>query len=152
MPAVGTRTQRTAEVPRLADDVGFLLTRASGLAVRSTNAALEPYGLRVRQYSVLLAAAEADGMSQRDVAALLGLDPSQIVALVDDLEERGLVERRADLADRRARLVQATRQGRKLVLRAERAVREADEGYLGLLDAEERAQLGTLLGRLTALP
>src|SRR5689334_10970305 len=63
----------------LNDDVGFLLTRASGLVVRATNAALADVGLRVRQYSVLaLADDTADGISQRDLAEALGLDPSQV--------------------------------------------------------------------------
>ena len=75
----------------LTDDVGFLLTRASGLAVRATNAALADVGLRVRQYSVLVLADDAqDGISQRDLAEVLGLDPSQVVALVDELAAAGL--------------------------------------------------------------
>jgi len=79
----------------LTEDVGFLLTRASGLVVRATNAALVDVGLRVRQYSVLVLADDtATGISQRDLAEALGLDPSQVVALVDELAAAGLVERR----------------------------------------------------------
>ena len=59
----------------LADDLGFLLSRASGQIVRATNAALAEHGLRVRQYSVLALACEsADGLSQRELATVLGLD------------------------------------------------------------------------------
>src|SRR4051794_41599221 len=90
-------------MPDLTDDVGYLLTRASGLVVRATNAALADVGLRVRQYSVLVLADDAaDGISQRDLAELLGLDPSQVVALVDELAAAGLVERRPSPTDRRA--------------------------------------------------
>src|SRR3954452_3688256 len=89
----------------LNDDVGFLLTRASGLVVRATNAALADVGLRVRQYSVLVVAdAAADGISQRDLSEVLGLDPSQVVALVDELAAAGLVERRPSPTDRRGDL------------------------------------------------
>src|SRR4051794_41883730 len=89
----------------LTDDVGFLLTRASGLVLRATNAALADVGLRVRQYSVLaLAADAADGISQRDLAEALGLDPSQVVALVDELAAAELVERRPSPTDRRGQL------------------------------------------------
>ena len=57
----------------LTDDVGFLLSRASGLFVRASNAALASYGLRVRSYSVLLLACAADdGISQRDLSGVLG--------------------------------------------------------------------------------
>src|SRR3954451_22758555 len=93
----------------LTDDVGFLLTGASGLVLRATNAALADVGLRVRQYSVLVLADDtADGISQRDLAEGLRLDPSQVVALVDDLAVAGLVERRPSPTDRRAKLVAAT--------------------------------------------
>src|SRR4051812_49921234 len=86
----------------LTDDLGFLLTRASGLVVRATNAALVGVGLRVRQYSVLVLADDTtDGISQRDLAEVLGLDPSQVVALVDELAAAGLVERRPSPTDRR---------------------------------------------------
>lgn len=146
-----TRAPRSAGVPRLADDVGFLMSRGSALAVRAINVALEPVGLRVRQYSVLLAVAESGGLSQRDVATTLSLDPSQIVALVDELESRGLVERRPGVADRRARLVQPTRAGKKQIREAERRVRRAEEEYLGALDAEERETLASLLRRVNAL-
>lgn len=150
MPAAGssTRTQRSPGAPRLLDDVGFLLSRSGGLAVRATNVALETHGLRVRQYSVLVAVAESTGVSQRDIAATLSLDPSQVVTLVDELETRGLVERTPDLADRRARLVKVTRPGRRVIGQAEVAVREAGEDYLGTLDQDERATLLALLRRL----
>src|SRR4051794_41569877 len=96
----------------LNDDVGFLLTRASGLVVRATNAALADLGLRVRQYSVLVLADDAaEGISQRDLAEVLGLDPSQVVALVDELAAAELVERRPSPTDRRAQLAGGAAQG-----------------------------------------
>src|SRR5688572_18521919 len=99
----------------LADDLGFLLSRASGQIVRATNAALAEHGLRVRQYSVLALACESeDGLSQRELATALGLDPSQVVLLVDELAAAGLVERQAPEADRRTRLVVVTREGRRV--------------------------------------
>ena len=73
-------TDSSAEDRSLTDGVGFLLARASGLFARAGNAALVPFGLRVRSYSVLLLACEAaEGISQRDLAGVLGLDPSQVV-------------------------------------------------------------------------
>src|SRR3954469_5443025 len=80
----------------LADDLGFLLSRASGQVVRATNAALTEHGLRVRQYSVLVLACEAaSGISQRELSVVLGVAPSQVVLLVDELAAAGLVERQA---------------------------------------------------------
>src|SRR3954469_8825303 len=101
--------EELTDMTGLNDDVGFLLTRASGLVVRATNAALADLGLRVRQYSVLVLADDsADGISQRALAERLGLDPSQVVPLVDELAAAGLVERRPSPTDRRQRLVAAT--------------------------------------------
>ncbi|MGY1707476.1 MarR family winged helix-turn-helix transcriptional regulator [Geodermatophilus sp. SYSU D00697] len=133
----------------LTDDVGYLLSRASGLLVRATNAALAEHGLRVRSYSALLLACDsAVGMSQRDLAEALALDPSQVVLLVDELTEAGLVERRPSESDRRTKLVVATDTGREVRRRAERATAQAHAGQLGGLTDEEQGQLRDLLGRL----
>ena len=94
----------------LTEDLGFLLARVSAQVTRATNAALAEAGLRVRQYSVLALASDAPGgVTQRELAQLLGLDPSQVVALVDELAAAGLVSRSAPAADRRTRVVAATR-------------------------------------------
>jgi DNA-binding MarR family transcriptional regulator len=139
------RTTSTA----LTDDVGFLLSRASGLFVRASNAALASYGLRVRSYSVLLLACAADGgISQRDLAGELGLDPSQVVLLVDELAESGLVERRPSETDRRTKLVVATDAGRALRGEAVRDVDAAVTAQLGDLTGTEQYLLRDLLGRL----
>ncbi|MGY1810887.1 MarR family winged helix-turn-helix transcriptional regulator [Blastococcus sp. SYSU D00669] len=135
----------------LTDDVGFLLTRASGLAVRATNAALADVGLRVRQYSVLVLADDApDGISQRDLAEVLGLDPSQVVALVDELAAAGLVERRPSPTDRRQRLVAATAQGVRLRRRAEQRAAAGLQGQLGGLSPAEQETLRGLLKRVVS--
>ena len=133
----------------LADDLGFLLSRASGQIVRATNAALAEHGLRVRQYSVLALACEtADGRSQRDLANLLTLDPSQVVLLVDELTAAGLVERQAPEVDRRTRLVVATAQGRRVREAAGRDADAAVETPLSLLGAAERERLRDMLTRI----
>ncbi|MGY1625293.1 MarR family winged helix-turn-helix transcriptional regulator [Geodermatophilus sp. SYSU D00965] len=135
----------------LTDDVGFLLSRASGLLVRATNAALAAHGLRVRSYSALLLACDSDdGISQRDLAEALGLDPSQVVLLVDELTEAGLVERRPSASDRRTKLVVATDAGRAVRRQATRATAAAHAGQLGALSGEEQDRLRDLLGRLVA--
>jgi DNA-binding MarR family transcriptional regulator len=133
----------------LVDDLGFLLSRASGQVVRATNAALAEHGLRVRQYSVLVLACEtADGLSQRELAAVLGLDPSQVVLLVDELAAAGLVERQAPEADRRTRLVVATEEGRRVREAAGQAADVAVETPLGLLGDAERERLRDMLTRI----
>jgi DNA-binding MarR family transcriptional regulator len=133
----------------LADDLGFLLSRASGQVVRATNAALAEHGLRVRQYSVLTLACEsADGLSQRELATVLGLDPSQVVLLVDELVAAALVERRAPEVDRRTRLVVATEKGRRVREGARKDADAAVETPLSLLGDAERDRLRDMLTRI----
>ena len=133
----------------LADDLGFLLSRASGQVVRATNAALAEHGLRVRSYSVLVLACEAaDGLSQRELATVLGLDPSQVVLLVDELAAAGLVERQAAEADRRTRLVVPTPEGRRVRDAAGQDADAAVETPLGLLGDAERDRLRDMLTRI----
>jgi DNA-binding MarR family transcriptional regulator len=128
-------------------DAGFLLARASGLVVQATNAQLMPLGLRVRHYTVLKIACSGAAL-QRDVIRIMGLDPSQAVALVDELEETGLVRREVDATDRRQRRIIATDEGSALYTRAERAVDQALESSLRTLTHDERAALMTGLHRL----
>jgi MarR family transcriptional regulator, lower aerobic nicotinate degradation pathway regulator len=132
----------------LADDVGFRLARAGGAAIRNLNRALARHGLRSRHYTVLVAAAEAPGRSQRELGELLGVDPSAVVAIVDDLERDGLVRRDAHPDDRRTRLVVATAAGRDRLGEVGASVRAAHASLLADLDAGERAVLVALLGRL----
>lgn len=135
----------------LTEDLGFLLSRTSGLVVRATNAALADDGLRVRQYSVLaLAADAADGISQRDLARALGLDPSQVVLLVDELAAAGLVERRPSPIDRRTKLVAATDRGRRLRVRGSETAAAALRELLGVLSSEEQESLRLALRRVVA--
>ncbi|WP_346618712.1 MarR family transcriptional regulator [Blastococcus montanus] len=135
----------------LTDDVGFLLSRASAVFVRATNAVLASYGLRARPYSLLLMACSAPaGVSQRDLAETLALDPSQVVSLVDELAASALVERRPSETDRRAKLVVATEAGRALCAEVVPVVEGAAAAQLADLSATEQLILRELLTRLMA--
>src|SRR3954468_24312357 len=145
--------EELTDMTGLNDDVGFLLTRASGLVVRATNDALAGLGLRVRQYSVLVLADDsAAGISQRDLAEVLGLDPSQVVALGDELAAAELVERRPSPTDRRQRLVAATAKGVRLRRRADAAAAAGLEPEPGRLPAHEQGTLRGLLQRVVTGP
>ncbi|KAA9150255.1 MarR family transcriptional regulator [Amycolatopsis acidicola] len=136
------------ELPSLDTDAGFLLARAGGRAIRELNRALEPSGLRSRHYTVLMAAAERGGLSQRELSTLLGIDPSAVVALVDDLEHAGLVRRDAHPGDRRTRLVVLTGKGKTAFRRAADHGTKTENNLLAPLDPAERATLISLLRRI----
>lgn len=132
----------------LRDDLSFLLARANALSLAAGNIALSEHGLRVRSYSVLALAAGSTRPSQRELAEFLRLDPSQVVALVDDLQTRGLVLREPDPRDRRANVVVATAQGRAVHAEALTSTRAAERQLHADLSASERDQLAELLRRL----
>lgn len=136
----------------LGDDIGFLLSIARAIATRRVNDELEPTGLRGRTYSVLALAAGGSGVTQREIANTLALNPSQIVPMVDELAKRGLVERLAHASDRRARVVAATAEGRDLYDDARSRVSDALAVVLSGLDAAERESLHDLLRRVIDTP
>ncbi len=122
------------DIAPLSDDIGFLLNRAGTSMAGAAKTALAPFDLRVRSYSVLALACEhADGLGQRQIAENLGLDPSQIVALVDDLEVRELITRRVDPTDRRNKRIDATDAGRELCVDAQRALASTQTNILSTL-------------------
>jgi DNA-binding MarR family transcriptional regulator len=97
-----------------------------------------------------LMAGASGGISQRRLGAMLGVFPSRMVALVDDLEKRGLVERRDDPSDRRSYALRLTETGTRTLKDIGRLAREHDEEICAGLNATEREQLMTLLTRLAA--
>jgi DNA-binding MarR family transcriptional regulator len=134
--------------PTLTSDAGFLLARAGGRVIRSLNRALEPFGLRSRHYTVLMATAEHGGLSQRELGDLLGIDPSAVVALVDDLQRAGFVRRDPHPEDRRTRLVVLTDAGEEAFARAGDLAAAVDDETLAPLHPAEREVLIGLLRRI----
>ncbi|MEU8665129.1 MarR family winged helix-turn-helix transcriptional regulator [Actinoplanes philippinensis] len=132
----------------LAADPAFLLARARAVTSGTANARLAPFQLKVRSLSVLWLAGQGIGPSQRELSEFLGLDPSQVVALVDDLQRRGLVERRPDERDRRSRIIVATPAGRELLQQALAEVRAAGDTSFAALTDHERKTLTELLTKV----
>jgi DNA-binding MarR family transcriptional regulator len=144
---------REGIAPRpLAEHMGWLMSRASHALGVALTEDLAPLGLNLRDYTVLIAAERAaiEGRprTQLALARAARLDKSTMVVAVDALEEQGLVERRPDPKDRRARIVVSTEAGRELLARAEEVVLDVEDGVLAGLDAEERRVLRGLLTRL----
>lgn len=135
-------------VSSLAAEVEFLAARALSIGSAMANRQLEPFGLKVRSYSVLSLACEVSPPSQRQLAEFLRLDPSQIVALVDGLEGSGLVVRSPDPGDRRSNIISATAAGRAVFVKAHEAARRAEAEALSALSPLEQEQLRQLLARV----
>jgi DNA-binding MarR family transcriptional regulator len=126
-------------------DAGFLLAKLHAAGSVLNNRALAQFGLKERSYSVLALATSELEPTQREMAEFLSLDPSQIVALIDELEQRGLVIRAPGRLDRRAKIVSATEDGSAVFRQAEAAARAAESTALASLTDAEAGELKGLL-------
>ncbi len=87
-------------------------------------------------------------ITQHALCKCMGMDPSSMVATIDELEDKGLVERRRNPQDRRAHALHVTAAGRKTLSDGRKLARRAQDELLAPLDSAERAQLHELLLRL----
>jgi MarR family transcriptional regulator, lower aerobic nicotinate degradation pathway regulator len=127
------------------DHLGFLFGKVGWGAKRVFAAALEPVGLRSKHYGVLVFLDVHAGVSQQELGATMRIDPSSVVAIIDDFERAGVAERRRDPSDRRRYAIHLTRKGKVLLAHAREAMHAAEEQLLADLDADERRELRRLL-------
>src|SRR2546423_9199106 len=127
---------------------GFLLARL-GLGFKSkVIAKLEAEGYETSDYGVLAMLAEGARLTQATIADALTLDPSRLVALLDSLEDRGLITRQRDPQDRRRHVVSITTKGERELALLRDIVAEFEDEFLAPLGAEGRKTLHELLERL----
>jgi DNA-binding MarR family transcriptional regulator len=136
----------------LAREIEFLNARARSIGSGIANELLQEHGLRVRSYSVLALACGGLRPTQRQLAEFLRLDPSQIVALVDELETAALVQREPDPTDRRSKVIVATTAGESRYASARAATARAEDLALSALTPAERTQLRTLMTKIAFAP
>ena len=139
-------SQPSAEPPvtEFAGQLFFRLWRASHTRAADTLAKL---GLTPALFALLNVLGAREGAIQQELGAIMGIDPSTMVALIDQLEEAGLAKRRPSPRDRRAREVTITPKGRRLLKRARAMILEVEDEVLGGLDDGDRSQLLALLRR-----
>src|SRR5882757_11320715 len=106
---------------------------------------MSPGGLRPRHLIALKLLSEQGPASQQGLADALSLDPSNVVGLLNELEERGLITRRRDPADRRRHIVELSLRGEKELCLAYNRLRLVEDELLSALSAEEKTTLYHLL-------
>jgi DNA-binding MarR family transcriptional regulator len=135
-------------VDRPPRSVGFLISQLGFHSSRRFHAALERLGIDPRDFLLMRFVAASDGQSQQALAERLEVPASRMVALVDHLEDAGLVERRPDPEDRRVRGLYLTRKGRGVLDKASKVAIDYETQLCAGINREEREQLIDLLQRL----
>jgi MarR family transcriptional regulator, lower aerobic nicotinate degradation pathway regulator len=136
-------TAPSADV-EFAGQLFFRLWRASHTRFAQ---ALEPAGLKPSLFALLNVLGAREGAIQQEIGSEMGIDPSTMVSLIDELEAAGLAKRRPHPKDRRAREVAITPKGRRVLERARRSAMQVEDDVLRGLTAAERRELLALLRR-----
>jgi DNA-binding MarR family transcriptional regulator len=151
---VGPATDKTAppvgthRPPLPGGSVGFLLSQLGSAGSRGFQRELAPLGIEPRQFAMLRYVSAAEGQSQQALGAALGIPASRVVALVDDLEDRGLLERRQNPSDRRTYALFLTADGHELLAEALEVAGAHEAMVTSALTAAERAELHRLLEKV----
>jgi DNA-binding MarR family transcriptional regulator len=130
---------------------GLLLALLGNDAMRRLRAAHDAHDLTPRQFH-LLGLLEHRALGQSALTERIGLDPSIVVGALNPLEERGLVARDRDPADRRRHTVSLTTAGREQLAAAAQAQRAVEDEIFAALSADQREQLRQLLLALRRQP
>jgi DNA-binding MarR family transcriptional regulator len=130
-------------------DLAAMAVRLSRALIDMERPILERHGVTMWAYVVLSYLADEPVVrGQAVLAQAIGADKTRIIEVLDDLQERGLIQREPDPADRRARLLSVTSKGRRLREQVRRAIRREEERILGALPATERVVFVRALRRL----
>ena len=138
--------QLDEHMPRaLLDSTGFLVTKAHQRTHREFATALLPVGIEPRHYGALRALLIVGPVTQGELAQLLDVSPATVVAMVDDLEARGLLSRERDVQDRRVSRLHLSPEASTVVENAGEVSTRLLEDRLGGRDSVERHDLVRLL-------
>ncbi len=161
MAAEKTKAQTRAESPAdeaqpldlsaLTTIVGYPLRRAQLAVFEDFNRRFVALKLSPAQYSALVIIGANPGRKQSEIAGALGIQRPNFVAMMDELERRGLAERLRTPVDRRSRALALTAAGAALVVRARRVQAEQEKEVERLIGREGRERLVAALARLSGL-
>lgn len=126
-----------------------LVDHLSRVGRRRSAEVLAPLGLRPRHLVTLTLLRDHGAATQQSLAASLSIDPTNLVGLLNALEEAGLIVRRRDPEDRRRHIVELAPPGGEVLQRAECALAAVQNEVFGALSEEERLRLYALLVRAT---
>jgi MarR family transcriptional regulator, lower aerobic nicotinate degradation pathway regulator len=137
--------------PQFPDRTGYLLQRVGRWILRSLERSLAEVGVTPKHVYVLAALSPGSARSQQEIATELGLDRTTTGILLDQLEDRNLVTRQRDPADRRRAAIRLTADGKRVLSRASKAMDAIEDDLLRPLTDAQRQQFADLL-QITVVP
>lgn len=143
-------TQDRINGDRAPSTLAFLLSQVGIHASRRFAELIAAVDLNPPLFRILNLVDAAEGESQQAIGAAIDVPASRMVALVDELEQRGLVERRPDPADRRVRALYLTTKGRQTLAKGRKIAREHEEALTRGLAPPDRKRLVDLLQKMVA--
>ena len=132
------------------DAPGHLIRRAQQLAVAVFMEETSAFDATPVQFAILNALMDDPGEDQITLSNKVAFDPATLGSVVARIEAKGWVTRKADPGDKRRKLLWITPEGEKIALGMKRVVAKAQQRIVGPLNAAEREQLSSLLGKLIA--
>ena len=127
---------------------GYGMKRAFNAIQADVNRTLKPFGLRMVTFSALSVIGDRSGLRQSELAAALSIERPNLVVLVDELEQAGLITRDRVATDRRAYALALTLKGRRLLSNATEAVATHDARMTAALTEDDKAHLTRMLAAI----
>ncbi len=119
-------------------DLAAMLAQLARRTTAAEQPVLAAHGLSMWGYIVLTALDHSSIRTQAVLADRIGADKTRIIPILDELQDRGYIERIPDPEDRRARLLEITESGRSVKNAAQRDIQRGEERWLGQLTANDR--------------
>ena len=146
-----TETKHGARLPTELVASSLFLLKRLGFAAKSRSLEMyEQEDLNPYHYAILALLDEGLPETQAAIADSLGYDRGTLVGLLDELEEKELIERKRDPDDRRRHIVRLTADGKRTLARLRALNKRLEDDFLAPLDAEQRQALHSLLLELAA--
>ena len=146
---MGDRT--TDRHPPLSERAAFRLYKLGQLIIQAAETRLADLDLTGRRYFVLAGAGQGSPVSQQDQARMLGIDPTTIVAIVDELEAGGFVRRERSTVDRRRYELHLTAAGKQALAAADDVIDEVESEFFKTLPPAEFQRFQTTAGKVVAV-
>jgi DNA-binding MarR family transcriptional regulator len=136
------------DISRKLSGPAFLLAQVGAHAASKFKERIATIGLTPPDAGILRLLALTEGISQQDLSARLGIHPSRLVAILDELERRELLERKPNAEDRRQYALHLTDKGREAFTKIGQIARQHHDALCASLNADEREKLAELLRKI----